>query len=212
MPSKQKIIQLIEWAKSRGYSTNEILDLVENVHGSQARHTAGIILGAQKKVEKHNSESTNPEVKKTEVQSNQYLNNAEKKTTSKTNKIAIAVSSIIFLTIIVSCGIMMCSPEKPKTIKEELTPELALVIAREKVRDQLLTPSSAEFSNETVYRFTDNERRFRVIGNVDSQNVFGAMLRKTFVIDLEYVGPTSKKISDSKYYSGNWKVHALSIE
>jgi len=177
MPSKQKIIQLIEWAKSRGYSANEILDLVENVHGSQARHTAEIILGAQKKVEKHNSESTNPEVKKTEVQSNQYLNNAE------TNKIAIAVSSIIFLTIIVSCGIMMCSPEKPKTIKEELTPELALVIAREKVR-----------------------------GNVDSQNVFGAMLRKTFVIDLEYVGPTSKKISDSKYYSGNWKVHALSIE
>jgi len=48
MPSKQKIIQLIEWAKSRGYSANEILDLVENVHGSQARHTAEIILGAQK--------------------------------------------------------------------------------------------------------------------------------------------------------------------
>lgn len=67
--------------------------------------------------------------------------------------------------------------------------DTALVMAQGFVKDNLKSPSSAEFGWPSEYSIIQlEENRFSVSGWVDSQNSFGAMLRTNFVCDVEYAG------------------------
>ncbi len=68
----------------------------------------------------------------------------------------------------------------------------AIVMARAAVENQLKAPSTAKFSNE---RFTIVENPYCwVIGEVDAQNSFGAMLRKTYACKLQKISQTGSAL------------------
>lgn len=61
------------------------------------------------------------------------------------------------------------------------------------VQDQLKSPSSAQFSNESVHGpVAGKPNRYIVVGSVDAQNSFGAQLRNNF-------GCTTEKGSDGQW-------------
>lgn len=68
-------------------------------------------------------------------------------------------------------------------------------MARQFVTDGLKTPATASFV-ETTGSHTDG-CSFYVIGSVDSQNTFGAMLRSTFMVVLTYRPEDNKWVRNS---------------
>lgn len=72
----------------------------------------------------------------------------------------------------------------------------AKVFAQDAVSRQLISPSSAKFPFVSVEDcVTDlGDDRFRVTGDVDAQNAFGAMLRKSFSVTLKITGEYSYAI------------------
>ncbi len=69
-------------------------------------------------------------------------------------------------------------------------------IAMESVRDILVSPYSAVFSDVSVYHLK-SRNLYLVFGNVDSQNGFGAMLRNKFSRCYRPEGQSLIDISDS---------------
>jgi hypothetical protein len=61
----------------------------------------------------------------------------------------------------------------------------ARVMAESFVKDHLLAPSTADFGGESVQYL--GAAKHVVVGHVDSQNAFGAKLRKRFVCTVEQV-------------------------
>lgn len=55
------------------------------------------------------------------------------------------------------------------------------------VKDQLKSPSTADFSGETV---TGDSSGWTITGDVDSENGFGAMLRSTWTCTVRLTGDT----------------------
>lgn len=53
---------------------------------------------------------------------------------------------------------------------------------RTAVKDQLKSPTSAKFTDEVVAQITDAPA-FRVTGNVDAENSFGASIRNSFICE-----------------------------
>ena len=53
-------------------------------------------------------------------------------------------------------------------------------VAQEAVKKQLKSPATAEFSNVTAYKISGEG--YRVDGLVDSQNLFGAMIRSSWTV------------------------------
>src|SRR5262249_18376310 len=66
----------------------------------------------------------------------------------------------------------------------------------ENVKNSLLSPSSARFSDVNMFYVTSRDVYY-VWGIVDSQNVYGAMLRSTFRHFLTYRGGRWNDITDS---------------
>lgn len=68
-------------------------------------------------------------------------------------------------------------------------PFAAWIMCKQFVEQQLVAPSTAKFGNyrESIVASQDNDE-FHVIGQVDAQNSFGAMLRKTYFCNIRYVG------------------------
>ena len=60
----------------------------------------------------------------------------------------------------------------------------AQTVAELSVKRELKAPSSAKFGDSRV-SYT-GECKFLVVGEVDAQNSFGAMLRKTYTVRVEY--------------------------
>jgi hypothetical protein len=58
----------------------------------------------------------------------------------------------------------------------------AIQLCRAAVRDQLKSPKSADFSNEVAAQTTDAPA-FRVTGEVDAENSFGASVRSSYVCE-----------------------------
>jgi hypothetical protein len=72
----------------------------------------------------------------------------------------------------------------PETPGSETT--MAQIMAEDFIKQRLLAPASASFAGETAAYSGGN--RYRVTGYVDSQNAFGAKLRKRFVCVVEKSG------------------------
>lgn len=99
----------------------------------------------------------------------------------------------------ISVGLVICSMqgEKKQAVREEREEErqrqddiiAAYTMAQEFVKDRLKSPGSAEFpwhANSYVTALGNN--RFRVKAYVDSQNVFGALIRTNFDLTLRREG------------------------
>ena len=59
----------------------------------------------------------------------------------------------------------------------------AIVIAKDKVKEQLKSPSSAKFSNVSA---SLSGNTWTVTGSVDAQNSFGATIRNTFKVTITF--------------------------
>jgi len=66
----------------------------------------------------------------------------------------------------------------------------AEVAAMSAVRARLKAPSTAKFDHFSFQTTKSREKGWIVIGSVDAQNSFGAMIRNTFVCELEYDSKT----------------------
>lgn len=54
------------------------------------------------------------------------------------------------------------------------------------LKDRLKSPSSAKISNFKLEQSNENPKICRAVGVVDSQNSYGAILRKNFIITVEF--------------------------
>lgn len=70
----------------------------------------------------------------------------------------------------------------------------AQVACAEFVKDQLKSPATAEFSETSSSEL--GQERWRVEGAVDSENSFGAMIRNTYVCEVEYLGDDEWQLVD----------------
>ena len=91
----------------------------------------------------------------------------------------IGVVALLLLLLPLSCRMFAASPDDNKS--------LAYVVAREEIRRQLKAPSTAVFPHHydqgvVVARLQDNS--FAISSYVDSQNSFGAQLRKRWVANV----------------------------
>jgi hypothetical protein len=121
-------------------------------------------------------------------------NPAKKKPTAKTkneewsvgNKILIGLIILIFIALTVEIN------SEDKKLKQP-TQFDAIVMTQIFVKRNLKSPSTAEFPSS--YDFTAGEvevptygKVWRVVGYVDSQNGFGAMIRTSFTCELKPIG------------------------
>lgn len=64
----------------------------------------------------------------------------------------------------------------------------AIIQCRQFIKDRLVSPSSAEFSNEVAYRVNDEPMNYHaVVGVVESQNRLGVLLRSEYRCDVHYL-------------------------
>ena len=85
---------------------------------------------------------------------------------------------IIVMVLILMFVITGCSGESKAISKTE-----------EFLQPQLKSPSSAKFPSNSDYEVTEiSDNIYRVIGYVDSQNGFGAMVRTHFVSEVQIIG------------------------
>lgn len=79
----------------------------------------------------------------------------------------------------------------PLTPEEEearaCSPTMAYVLAKDNVELRLKSPSTAEFGSygESKVVKLEGGCKFLVVGYVDAQNGFGAMLRNTYAVTME---------------------------
>jgi len=66
----------------------------------------------------------------------------------------------------------------------------AYTMAQQFVKDRLKSPRSAKFPwSSDEYRVAHTGRgKYQVVSYVDAQNAFGAMIRSTYVVEMQYLG------------------------
>lgn len=75
---------------------------------------------------------------------------------------------------------------------------MAYVMSQNFVKAKLVAPSTAEFPSFSDVKVTKaGECKFTVLGYVDSQNSFGAMLRTTYSADVRYDRQSGKWVLES---------------
>ncbi len=96
-------------------------------------------------------------------------------------KAKLFTAALLFLVLPAGCVYMLSGDPDPKYANKTT----AVVCAQMKVKEQLKSPSTADFqpSIDMQIETTDN-LSYKIAGYVDSQNGFGAMVRSNFVCDL----------------------------
>jgi len=90
--------------------------------------------------------------------------------------------------IIICAAVGICAQAtaatKAGTCSTDTAKAEAQAVATTHITSRLVAPATAEFSDWIVK--VEDECRYRMIGSVDSQNTFGALLRKRFYIDMKF--------------------------
>ncbi len=107
--------------------------------------------------------------------SNSYKPNTQKQDPKKA-VITFLIFVVVAVFIVVKCG---CSNEEENKVKTYDKID-ALTHAQIYIKDKLKSPASAEFEGGADGVTKVNDTTFIVIGTVDSQNSFGAMLRSNY--------------------------------
>jgi len=90
--------------------------------------------------------------------------------------------------VVVIFGLIFLSGYEENTVpdKREFSKNEALTMSQLFVKDQLISPASAEFGYGEDQVFQKNDSTFIIESYVDSQNSFGAMLRSRYVCTLYF--------------------------
>ncbi len=114
--------------------------------------------------------------------------------------ILIGLIAVLCLCVFTFATSSTSTPENPAT------PTMASIMCEKFVTDRLKAPSTAKFAPYRELKITTYGKNegvkdaFRVIGYVDAQNGFGAMLRNNYICDVQYIG------------DDNWRLINLEIE
>jgi hypothetical protein len=92
-------------------------------------------------------------------------------------KVFIGVASLPMV-LIAACNVMVAADQGDGSGDRAK----AIQLCRAAVRDELKSPKSADFSNEVATQTTDAPA-FRVTGEVDAENSFGASVRSSYVCE-----------------------------
>ena len=118
------------------------------------------------------------------------------------DKITCLFIIIIFIAAIVLCiivgRIIFCGPNSGKDSYGHDKADV-IVIAENAVRQQLKSPSTAQFCNSSEYSVSRSENEWTVSGWVDAQNSFGATLRSKFTVTISFTDKTHYTVSCSIY-------------
>jgi hypothetical protein len=70
-------------------------------------------------------------------------------------------------------------------------------MAQQFVEERLRAPSTADFPSGSEHEVGDlGGGKFRVISYVDAQNAFGAMIRSTWIVEMQYLGNDRWRLTD----------------
>jgi hypothetical protein len=109
------------------------------------------------------------------------------------------ILKVIFWSFVIAFLFRICSVENPY----KPTWASALVDCEKAIKTQLKSPSTAKFSDidgkNIALEDKEDRKKFRVIGWVDAQNSFGAMLREHYVCEWQAELKASKN-SNSKVW------------
>jgi hypothetical protein len=95
--------------------------------------------------------------------------------------------------VVVACSSSDPAPPPPAGFvpprADGVTPSSAYFVCKNEVTERLKAPATAKWAPASSAFIKDRgEGRFTVTSHVDSQNVYGALLRSNFVCDLRYQG------------------------
>lgn len=72
----------------------------------------------------------------------------------------------------------------------------AITIAGKEVKAKLKSPSTAKFSSSSETSVTRNGNTWRVTGWVDAQNGFGATLRNSYAVKIEFASSDTYTVKE----------------
>ena len=104
----------------------------------------------------------------------------------------VAIIFIFMIVAISSCS-RGCSSDSDKFDEFD-----AQVVAESEVKENLKSPSTADFSPYSETTITNDGDEWTVKGWVDAQNGFGAMIRSTYIVKFTMTG-TDRYIVDYCY-------------
>jgi len=125
----------------------------------------------------------------------------------KKAKIVISILTIFvaitFIVVMIIGDSGSSQPTQPLEVKPTCLE--SYIISQTYVERILKSPSTAEFINyKCMVKGVDieNNKRYIVLGEVDSQNSFGAIIRNAYTINTDYLGGEWSEIK-------NWKLNIL---
>lgn len=118
----------------------------------------------------------------------QLNNSNQQKQTGKGCCIAFVVVAVILVVWVVGC---MNTPESPEQKAEDQKMMAWTMATNHFVKEELASPSTARFpywDSEGVVVYDNGDDTYNILGYVDSQNGFGAMIRTKFSCKVQYNG------------------------
>lgn len=115
-------------------------------------------------------------------------------TTSAPKRAPVTTVTLIALTVILLCGVGVVaaftrsSPDASK-IEPISQSDMAITMCEKFVKERLKSPTTAKFSDEAAAAGSHADE-YAVVGQVDAQNGFGAMIRNQFRCELTISGDT----------------------
>lgn len=115
-------------------------------------------------------------------------------TTSAPKRAPVTTVTLIALTVMLLCGVGVValftrsSPDAGK-IEPVSQSDMAITMCEKFVKERLKSPTTAKFSGEAAAAGSRADE-YAVVGQVDAQNGFGAMIRSQFRCELTISGDT----------------------
>lgn len=100
-------------------------------------------------------------------------------------------------------GLLDDGESKPASFQDKQL--MAGRVCEKYVRASLKAPSTADFGDKQTVSLGDDS--FQVVGQVDAQNSFGAMIRNTYTCKTRFGGG----VGDAVYSNANWTLEDISI-
>lgn len=93
----------------------------------------------------------------------------------------------IFMLLVIYWANQTSSPIPPAAEQPPIQKDMARVMACDFVKENLTAPATARFPwGSDAYQIIETQGRYKVESYVDSQNAFGAQIRKKFVVLMRY--------------------------
>lgn len=110
--------------------------------------------------------------------------------------VAIGCLAVLVLAVLMTIGVVSCINNVSNKPPSESSKEAdAIYACRQSVKEKLKSPSSATFSRELAQRVEGNPNKFRVTGQVEADNSFGAKIRAAYACDATWISKDTTSAS-----------------